>query len=82
MRPDDIRSLLRHEPFQPFRLVMTDGTDYEIRHPEVVSLSRSTLHLVLSSDTPALRGERVVIAALLHVIRVEMMKAPTSPSSN
>jgi hypothetical protein len=82
MRPEDIRVLLRQAPFQPFRLVSTDGTAYAIRHPEVVYVGRSTLRLTLRAGTPALQGERVVIVALLHVIRVEMIEASTSPSVN
>ena len=82
MRPDDIRDLLRREPFQPFRLVMTDGAAFEIRHPEVVHVLRSTLRLVLRGSVPSQPGERVIIAVLLHVIRVEMIETSTSPSVN
>jgi hypothetical protein len=82
MRPDDIRDLLRRQPFQPLRLVLTDRTAYEVRHPELVSVYRSTLRLVLRGGTPQVPDERVVIVALLHIIRIEMIEAAASPSSN
>jgi hypothetical protein len=82
MRPDDIRDWLRRELFQSFRLVVTDGTTYEIRHPEVVVLSRSTLRLVLRGGMAAAPGERIVVVALLHVIRLEMAEPTVSPSVN
>jgi hypothetical protein len=34
MRPEDILERLRARPFQPFRLYLSDGAIYEIRHAE------------------------------------------------
>ena len=34
MRPEDLRNFLRQKPFRPFRVTLTDGRIYEIRHPE------------------------------------------------
>jgi hypothetical protein len=68
MRPDDLRRILRAQPFQPFRLHVHETTVYEIRHPEqaMVGLSTVTLNLPSSSHSPHL-GEQEVIIALLHI---------------
>jgi len=34
MSPNDLLKFTRRQPFEPFRLVVTDGTTYDIRHPE------------------------------------------------
>ena len=47
MRPDDLRRLLQQRPFRPFRLWVLETTAYEIRHPELVLLGRSTITLDL-----------------------------------
>ena len=36
MAPEDLRDLLRKQPFEPFRLVMTDGVGLDIRHPDLL----------------------------------------------
>jgi len=33
------------EPFRPFRITMTSGQTFEIRHPEMVSVGRSTAYI-------------------------------------
>jgi hypothetical protein len=71
MRPEDIRELLRRQPFRPFRLLTTNNLVYEIRHPELVALTRSVVHI----GFPASQGtvaERIVGLALLHVVQFEL----------
>ena len=72
MRPEDIRHLVRQEPFEPFCLVLTDGTTYNIRHPELVIIERSTLKIGSpATNLPLPLSNREVIVALLHIMRVE-----------
>ena len=37
------RELLHQRPFRPFRLVMSSGQTYEVRHPEMALLTRTDL---------------------------------------
>ena len=39
------QKLLNKRPFQPFRLVMSSGERYEVRHPEMAFLTRTTLFI-------------------------------------
>jgi len=68
MRPDDLRALLRRQPFQPLRLHLTNGTLFEIRHPDMASVGRSTMTLSLPPEHGV---EREAVIALLHIIWVE-----------
>jgi hypothetical protein len=36
MSARDLLRILRKRPFKPFRMLVSDGTDHEIRHPELV----------------------------------------------
>ncbi len=45
MRSEDIRDLLKSKPFRPFRFTLTDGTSYDVRHPELVNVGRATIFL-------------------------------------
>jgi hypothetical protein len=49
MRPNDIFAYTRATPFRPFRLVLVSGKTYDVRHPEMV---RVTLSSVLYFHTP------------------------------
>ena len=42
MHPDDLLSVLKAVPFQPFLIVANGGMIYDVRHPEVVEVGRSS----------------------------------------
>ncbi len=42
MRPEDMHRFLRRRPFRPFRITLTDGRSYEIHHPELMMVGRSS----------------------------------------
>jgi hypothetical protein len=70
MRPDDLRELLREQRFVPLRLHVTGGMAFEVRHPEMAQVTRSTVGI----DLPQLGGiDRRATVALLHITWVEVM---------
>ncbi len=74
MRPDDLLQLLRARPFQPFRISLSDGKQYEVRHPETAIVSRSTVVLgILGPQGPDGPVERVVHCALIHITQTELI---------
>jgi hypothetical protein len=50
MRPEDLRELLRREPFLPFRLNLSDGNLYEVHDPQSVAVGKTHLFIVLPDD--------------------------------
>lgn len=45
MRPDDFLTWLKAQPFRPFRFTLVRGKSYDVRHPELVRVGRTTLTL-------------------------------------
>lgn len=43
MQFEDLERRLRTRPFRPFRIHLTDGASYEVRHPEMCLLGRRRL---------------------------------------
>ena len=41
MTATDVKKLLTRTPFQPFRLVMSSGKAYEVKHPEMALVLRN-----------------------------------------
>jgi hypothetical protein len=39
MGATDLLAALRRKPFEPFRIVTSDGVNYEIRHPDLVMVT-------------------------------------------
>jgi hypothetical protein len=82
MRPDDVVEMLREKPFRPFRIHLSDGTVYEIRHAELVKVGRSKAMIFFPTmDEPHAVFERYVSASLLHITRLEPVPPPAEAAS-
>jgi hypothetical protein len=72
VRPEDIRDFLQKKPFQPFRLTLTDGRTYEVRHPELAMVGRSIVAIgVPAAGDPQPVFDRLVTVSLLHIMQIE-----------
>jgi hypothetical protein len=82
MNPETLLDYIRRRPFQPFRLHLTDGTTYEVRHPELVIVTRREAHVGVQQNGAHLPlADRVHIVSLLHITHLEPLEA-TDVSSN
>lgn len=79
MRPEDLLELLRARPFEPFRICLSDGAAYEIRHPDMAIVQRSKAIIgVPGPEGPDGPVERTVKCSLLHVTRTEVVNSAGS----
>ncbi len=74
------RELLSQRPFRPFRLVMSSGESYEVRHPEMAFLTRTDLLVGVDASEDGVPAE-FRICSLLHVATVEPVSAGTGGSN-
>jgi len=80
MRPEDILHWLRERPFRPFRLTLSNGVTYEVRHPDLVLVGRSALTIgtpVAGAAFPIY--DRLDSVALVHINQIEPL--PSGPST-
>jgi hypothetical protein len=80
MLPNELRETLKQQPFEPFRLVMTDGTGFEIRHPDLLWIGQWSAMVGLTKQPGQIFYERAVKVDLAHVIRLEPIEARPQPS--
>jgi hypothetical protein len=76
MDPENLLELVRHRPFEPFRLIVTDGKTYDVRHPETILVTRRTIFVSVphqNQEQPPF--DRVDIVSLLHVTRLEPLNS-------
>lgn len=75
MRPDDVLRHLTKRPFRGFRIRLTDGTSYEIGHPELAIVGKTTVTIAIPRVSDADREEvvydRTVWVDLLHILEIE-----------
>jgi hypothetical protein len=76
MSPEELRETLKHQPFEPFRLVMTDGIGYDIVHPDLLWVGKRSAMVGLTGQPGQTFYERAVKVDLLHVIRLEPLTVP------
>lgn len=82
MRPDAILKLLRAQPFRPFRISLSDGSQYAVTHPDLALVERSFVTI----GVPGPKGrsaplERTVQIALLHINKTEPLDLPNGSHS-
>jgi hypothetical protein len=75
MTVQTFRDLLNTRPFRPFRLVMSSGQDYEVRHPEMAMLTKTDILVGLDEDEEMHVPSRFKICSLLHVTAVEPIES-------
>jgi hypothetical protein len=68
------RELLSQRPFRPFRVVMSSGQSYEVRHPEMAMLTRTDLLVGVGETEEGVPAE-FRICSLLHMATVEPVAA-------
>jgi hypothetical protein len=64
------REMLSRKPFQPVKVILSSGQSYEIRHPEMAMLTRTSL-LVGTDLAPDGVPAEFKILSLLHVTAIE-----------
>ncbi len=65
-------NFLRKQPFQPFRMNLTDGRTYDISHPELAMVGRSSLAIGQMRPQEAEPiYDRMVTVSLLQIMQIE-----------
>lgn len=77
MTVQTFRELLAQRPFRPFRLVMSSGQTYEVRHPEMALLTRTSILVGIDVADDGVPAE-FKICSLLHVTAAEPLTAAES----
>ncbi len=78
MRMQELQDTLKKTPFEPFRIRLSDGQSYDVRHPEFAGLTRHSLYVGVSPDEDD-APERMVQCDLLHVVTIEPINGQAGP---
>lgn len=83
MPPADLLQALRKRPFEPFRLQISDGSAYEVRHPELVLVGMGSAVIgIPAAGQTQLPYERYETVDLRHVVKLIPLAAPAADAGN
>ena len=74
MSPLELKEVLRQQPFEPFRLVMTDGVGYDIRRPDLMMVGMTSAMVGFTTDFEQIFYERSAKIDLGHVARLDPLE--------
>jgi hypothetical protein len=66
----DLLKRVREQPFTPFRVVVSEGASYEVRHPDQIMVRRDSAVIGLPSDDEDFMDNSVVVD-LMYVISLD-----------
>jgi hypothetical protein len=79
--PTELLRLIQQRPFVPFRLHISGGTVYDVRHPDLVIVTIG--FVAIGYPDPDHQGMALTadIVNMEHVIRIEPIATPPAPAS-
>jgi hypothetical protein len=80
MTPADVLAVLRRRPFEPFRIVTTDGTTHDVRHPDLVFVSLGSLIVGYPDRNEPNVASTYDIVSMQHIIRLEQILPDRPPA--
>ena len=78
MRTDEIRAHRRRQPFRPIRVYVSDGASYDVRHPEMMFVTRSEVVIAMDPGDDQI-PERSAYLDPVHITRIEPIDGETPP---
>ncbi len=77
MSGEELQERARRQPFQPFRVILTTGATYDIRHSDLIMVGRRSATIGVTKNPEATRYDIATQVDLLHVVGVEDISATT-----
>jgi hypothetical protein len=75
MQPEELTRRIQHRPFVPFRMFLTDGSIYDVRHPELLMVGKRTAVVGMTANPQQKLFDHLADIDLLHVVRVEPIES-------
>ena len=72
MRAEEILLHVKRQPFHPFRVFVSDGATYDVRHPEMIVVTQRTVVLAIQRGDERV-PEEAAWCDPVHVTRIELI---------
>lgn len=79
---DVVKARLNEKPFRPLRIIVSEGLNYDIYHPDLVWVGWSDLQIGFASPDHPTIYDRTVRIAMGHVVGLEDIPSPAPSNKN
>ena len=79
MTHDDLHHAAHRQPFEPCRVVLTTGTTYNVRHPDLIMVGRRAVIFGVTNEPEGTAFDRTIKVDLLHIVAIKDL--PVKPPS-
>lgn len=79
---DDIYHRIKNRPFVPVRLTTSDGSSFDIYHPDLVIVGRRSVLVGTASAESPRHSDLVTRVAIIHVTALEDLPVPMPAGDN
>lgn len=81
MTQEELQHAARRQPFEPFRIILSTGATYDIRHPDLIMVGRRSATIGLTHQPDKTVYDYTIKVDLLHVVGIEELPVPPSSSN-
>lgn len=74
MTAKDLQKRVREQPFVPFRVVVSEGASYDVRHPDQVMVRRDAIVIGVPSEDDGYIDATVMVD-LMYVVSLDPIPA-------
>jgi hypothetical protein len=82
MPPEDLLTAIRRRPFVPFRMHVSDGSVFEIRHPELLLVGFASVIVGIPAQPEQSYYTRTEVVANSHIVRLVPMEQAGAQKGN
>lgn len=79
MTQEELHEAASRQPFEPFRVILTTGATYDIRHPDLILVGRRSAIIGMTNEPNGTAYDRTIKVDLLHIVGIEEL--PVTPAS-
>jgi hypothetical protein len=81
LAPRIVLDFVTAEPFRPFRMYMASGRTFDVGHPEMVKVGRSSVTVYMKPENESATAERWQEVSLMRLESIEPKEAPAHSES-
>lgn len=81
MTQEELQQAARRQPFEPFRVILTTGATYDVRHPDLIMVGRRSAVIGITNEPTGTAYDRTVKVDLLHVVGIEDLPVAPPPAN-
>jgi hypothetical protein len=70
---EEFTSFVRRTPFQPYRIVMSNGERYDILHTDFALVGIDSIVVGFQPNPDEMKYDRSVLVSFNHVVRIEFI---------